>query len=148
MSKDSSRKTPHMILSELEEAVNTHITILKGLRTAFLRLKRGEQAEKYLESKMRAVRRIRNEILQSLKNFEDSEEPIDEELASEIVAMVMYIEMSAIKDEKRYLLVARRLLERRGAQLDIEEDLKKLEEMSRSARRVIEKYTKISSGNQ
>ncbi|MEM4971508.1 MAG: hypothetical protein QXE01_09695 [Sulfolobales archaeon] len=145
MSGSSSGKTLHMILSELEEAVNMHITILKGLKSICIKLKRGEQVEKHLESRMKAVRRIRNEILQSLKSFEYFDEPVDEELASEIVAMVMYIEMSAIKDERRYLLIARKLLERRGEVLDIEEDLKKLDEMSESARRVIEKYTKISS---
>ncbi|MEM1610987.1 MAG: hypothetical protein QXQ57_05015 [Sulfolobales archaeon] len=148
MSGISPGKTLHMILSELEEAVNTHITILKGLKAACIKLKRGEQAEKHLESRMKAVRRIRNEILQSLKSFEYLDEPVDEELASEIVAMVMYIEMSAIKDERRYLLIARKLLERRGEVLDIEEDLKKLDEMSESAKRVIEKYTKISSKSQ
>lgn len=148
MSGNSSGKTLHMILSELEEAVNMHITILKGLKAACIKLKRGEQVEKHLESRMKAVRRIRNEILQSLKSFEYFDEPVDEELASEIVAMVMYIEMSAIKDERRYLLIARKLLERRGEVLDIEEDLKKLDEMSESAKRIIEKYTKISSKNQ
>ncbi|MDT7887877.1 MAG: hypothetical protein RQ885_02745 [Desulfurococcales archaeon] len=145
MSRDSLGKTLHIVLSELEETINTHIKALRALKIACIKLKKGEHVEKHLESRIKAIKRIRNEIMKSLKSFEESKEPVDEELASEIVAMVVYIEMSAIKDEKRYLLIAKKLLEKTGSRLDIEEDLIDLEEISRSAKKIIEKYTNFNS---
>jgi len=144
MSRRADTPTPHQLLSELEEAVNTHIEMLKHLKVACIKLKRGEKGEDYLARRMRAIRRIRSEILENLRRFEDLEGEVDSDMASDIVAMVAYIEMSAVKDEKRYLLLAKKVLGDRGSLLNIDEDLKELEEIASSARRIAEKYSRIS----
>jgi len=142
MKRGAERVTPHQLLSELEEAINAHITMLRYLRAACIKLRRGERGEDYLERRVRAIRKVRSEILESLRRFEGFEGDVDSDTASDIVAIVTYIEMSAVKDEKRYLLFAKKVLGMRGSFLNIDEDLRELDELANSAKRIVDRYSR------
>lgn len=131
----------HAILRDLEDMMNTHINMLRSLRIACIKVKKGTGSAEYVEQRVRGIRRLRARISDSLKNIESIDENVDENTASDIVTMVAYIEMSAIRDEKRYLKIMEKILRERGVSIDITGDLYELDELARYARRVIEKYS-------
>lgn len=140
-------REPHTIyrlLGELEEIMEHHGGSLRALKMACIKIKRGEGSVDLVEKKIQKVRRIRGKILLNLKAIERSVGRLDNDLAMDVSAMMAYIEMSAIKDEKRYLAIARKILGMRGLQIDIERDMAELEEIARSARRISEKFAERS----
>lgn len=136
--------TIYRLLGELEEIMEHHGGSLRALKMACIKVKRGEGSVDLVEKKIQKVRRIRGKILLNLKAIERSVGRLDNDLAMDVSAMMAYIEMSAIKDEKRYLAIARKILGMRGLQIDIERDMAELEEIARSARRISEKFAERS----
>jgi|DewCreStandDraft_3_1066083.scaffolds.fasta_scaffold00507_6 uncharacterized protein YigA (DUF484 family) len=131
----------HTILRDLEDIMNTHISMLKSLRIACIKVKKGTGSAEYVEQRVRSIRRLRARISDSLKNIESIAENVGENTALEIVTMVTYIEMSAIRDEKRYLRIVKKILREKGLSIDITGDLYELDELARYARKIIERYS-------
>ena len=129
----------YRLMEELEEIMGHHDSMLKALRAACIKVKRGSGSTDLVERRIQRARSIRGKMLLNLKAMERLAEHLDNELALEVSAMMIYIEMSATKDEKRYLTIAKKILGERGLQIDIEQDLGELEEIAEFARKISEK---------
>lgn len=131
----------HAILRDLEDIMNTHISMLRSLRIACIKIKKGIGSAEHVEQRVRSIRRLRARISDSLKNIESIAGNVGESIALDIVTMVTYIEMSAIRDEKRHLKIVEKILRERGLSIDITGDLYELDELARYARKIIERYS-------
>lgn len=140
----SETRSPYRLLGELEEIMGQHDSMLKSLKMACIRVKRNMGPIDLIERRIKAARKIRGKILLSLKIMERSVDSFDSDLAVDVSAMMVYIEMSATKDEKRYLIIARKILSERGLQIDIERDLDELDEIARSARKISQRFIERS----
>lgn len=138
--EDLGPYSPYRLLGELEEIMEHHDGMLRALKTACIKVKSGRGSVDLVERRIQMARKIRGKILLSLRVIERSIDSLDSSLAMDISAMMAYIEMSATKDEKRYLVIARKILSEKGLQIDIERDLAELEEIARSARKISEKF--------
>lgn len=130
----------YALLGELEDIMGHHDSVLKALRAACAKVKSGRGSAGLVERRIEMVRRIRGKILMSLKAMERFIGHLDNDLALDVSAMMIYIEMSAVKDEKRYLIIARKILGEKGLHIDIEKDLAELEDIARFARKISERF--------
>ncbi len=140
----SAARSLYRLLGELGELMEHHDNMLKSLKMACIMVRRGTGSTDLIERKIQVARKIRGKILLSLKAMERFISSFDSDLAMDVTAMMAYIEMSATKDEKRYLVIARRILGERGLQIDIQRDLEELEEITRSARNISQRFAERS----
>lgn len=135
----SSTRSLYRLLGELGELMEHHDSMLRSLKIACIRVRKGVGSTDLIERRIQVARKIRGKILLSLKSIERFADSFDSDLVMDITAMMVYIEMSATKDEKRYLAIARKILGERGLQIDIQRDLEELDEIARSARNISQK---------
>lgn len=127
-------------LEDLERVVMEHARLLRIMRTYCARARRDPESLGKLEMGIRRIRGARSAIREGLGKIEKelSRVSLGEEAASDLVVMAYYIEMSATRDEARYLRIASKILARAGLSPDLRRDLEELDEIARIARRISE----------